>query len=865
MRKVDNKKVIHRLSDRSFRSGKTRNIIAILAIALTGMLFTALFTVGIGLADNIQKQTMRSAGGDWHGVFKNLTREQYETLKKDPSIKECADNMLVAYEVENPEFLKRHIEMWYYPAPSYSHYFVDIIDGKTPEKADEILIDEKSLELMGKEPKAGQQITLDLKIRINDKETVKRTFTVSGVTKADPLMNVGFVIVPKAYLEEYAQELAYTCDKDFDPVGAIRMDVNFANSLSVTEKLEKAVKNAGYSTEAGNENSIEYNANWAYMASNTEGDLGAVAAVAAGILLIGFTGYLIIYNIFQISVVRDIRYYGLLKTIGTTGKQIKKIIRRQAFFLGIIGIPAGMILGYFTGKAIIPLIFVISESDVSSVDTAVFHPLIFVGAAVFSAITIWISTGKPARTAAKVSAVEAVRYTEGGGDKKKQKKSSDGGKIWKMAFSNVGRNRKKYILVVVSLSLSVVLLNSVFTLTQSFDLDTYLKKFVSYDFQIANAQYMNYEYRGTESTIEEESLTESFITACENLEGYEEGGRIYGTLEAGVSKDCVEIPDSVPRNEDGEPGNYFGKIFQSFSRNETTYDTIFYGLDDFFYDKVDVWKGEKDPEVIREKLKSGKYVLLSVDTDDNGKVEEESCFQKPGDKIVIEYGEGQKREFEILSIIKENYYGLSSRVGQTFSYYASSDVFKEMFSDKYLMTYGFNAADEKEEAVNEFLKNYTETQEPVMAYESKMGYEDEFDQMLGMVIIVGGILTFVVGIIGVLNFINSILTGIVTRKREFAMMEAIGMTKKQLSRMLMLEGVYYAVGTIFCSFVLGCLFSVTVIRALAGGMWFMKYHFIITPMLLIFPVLLILGAVVPKVAFCFGKKESVVERIRETE
>ena len=62
--------------------GKTRNIIAIFAIALTGMLFTALFTVGIGLADNIQKQTMRSAGGDWHGVFKNITREQYDTLKK---------------------------------------------------------------------------------------------------------------------------------------------------------------------------------------------------------------------------------------------------------------------------------------------------------------------------------------------------------------------------------------------------------------------------------------------------------------------------------------------------------------------------------------------------------------------------------------------------------------------------------------------------------------------------------------------------------------------------------------------------------------------------------------------------------------
>lgn len=865
MRKVNNKKVIHRLADRSFRLGKTRNIIAILAIALTGMLFTALFTVGMGLANNIQRQTMRSAGGDWHGVFKSITREQYETLGRDPSIKECADNMLVAYEVKNPEFLKRHVEMWYYPESSYSHYFVEIIDGKAPEKADEILIDEKSLELMGKEAKAGQQITLNLKIRANDTETVERTFTVSGVIKADALMNVGFVIVPKVYQEEYAQELTYTYDKDFDPVGAIRMDVNFSNSLSVTEKLEKVIKNAGYSIETGNKNSIDYNANWAYMASGAEGDLGAVAAVAAGILLIGFTGYLIIYNIFQISVVRDIRYYGLLKTIGTTGKQIKKIIRRQAFFLGIIGIPAGMLLGYFTGKAIIPLIFAISAYEVSSMDAAVFHPLIFVGAAVFSMLTIWISTGKPARTAAKVSPVEAVRYTEGGDDKKKQKKSSDGGKIWRMAFSNVGRNRKKYILVVISLSLSVVLLNSVFTLTRSFDLDTYLKKFVSYDFQIANAQYMNCEYRGTEETIEEESLTESFITACESIDGYEEGGRIYGTLEAGISKDCVEIPDSVPRNENGEPGNYFGKIFLSFSRNETTYDTVFYGLDDFFYDKLDVWNGEKDPETIREKLKSGKYVLLSVDTDDNGRVEEESCFQKPGDKIVLEYGDGQTREFEILSIIKENYYGLSSRVGHTFSYYASSDVFKGMFSDKYLMTYGFNVADEKEEEVNAFVKSYTENQEPVMAYESKLRYVDEFEQMLGMVVAVGGILTFVVGIIGVLNFINSILTGIVIRKREFAMMEAIGMTKKQLSRMLMLEGLYYAVGTILCSSVLGCLFSVTVIRALAGGMWFMKYHFIIMPMLLIFPVLLILGAVVPKAAFCSGKRESVVERIRETE
>ena len=109
-------------------------------------------------------------------------------------------------------------------------------------------------------------------------------------------------------------------------------------------------------------------------------------------MLGGLTGYLIIYNIFQISVMKDIHFYGLLKTIGTTDRQLKKIIHRQALILSCGGIPIGLIIGYFLGKSLIPAIM--SISSIGSYETHA-NPFIFTGNAVFALITVAIS--KPSR------------------------------------------------------------------------------------------------------------------------------------------------------------------------------------------------------------------------------------------------------------------------------------------------------------------------------------------------------------------------------------------------------------------------------------------------------------------------------------
>ncbi len=869
MRKVKNKAVIRNLADRGFRANKTRNLIAVLAIALTTLLFTSLFTIGLGTIENFQRQTMRQSGGDSHGVIKDISWEQYEQLEEHPSIKECAPCILVADMIENPEFLKRHAEAWYYPQYHYKHCFVDIIDGKAPEKADEILMDETSLQLLGKEPKAGQQVTLQMRIKQGNEEVTERTFQVSGVMKADSALNVGFILVSEAYLKEHADELTYTYPEDGSATGAVRMDVNFSNSLQIQYKLDQIILDNGYALAEGNPNYIASNANWAYVSDGAEGDPVMIGAVIAALILILLTGYLIIYNIFQISVMKDIRYYGLLKTVGTTAKQIKRILRRQALQMALMGIPVGLLLGYLAGTAMVPLFMNLSSYEGEGTAVSL-NPLIFVGAAAFSLITIFISIRKPARMASKVSPVEAVRYTEGmeGNHKKagkvRQKKTTDGGKIYRMAFSNLARNKRKTAVVIISLSLAVVLLNSVFTVTNSFDMDAYLKKFVSSDFLIGNAKYfgMDHYWGIWLEDADEENLTESFIEACENQDGFEDGGRIYGTRTVGLQAASWKMPEELTKNENGEYCSMYSNTPMTADENGLFGDVTLYGLDRFPFGEVEVYEGEADPDKLWEKLSTGKYLVYAAPVDDNGKVQTEWIKHHVGDQVTLVMEDGTTREFEILALIKENFIGLTNRMSSEFSYYTASDVFKEMASEKFLMSYSFDVEDEKEAAFSDFVEKYTTQEEPLMGYESKQIWLEDFASMTDLFLLVGGMLALVIGIIGILNFVNSILTGIVTRQKELAMMEAIGMTKKQITRMLALEGLYYAGITIIASSVLGCLFSLTAVRALSTGLWFMKYHFVLWPMLPVFPVLLLLGILVPVFAYRPQRKMSLVEMIR---
>ena len=150
-----------------------------------------------------------------------------------------------------------------------------------------------------------------------------------------------------------------------------------------------------------------------------------------------------------------------------------------------------------------------------------------------------------------------------------------------------------------------------------------------------------------------------------------------------------------------------------------------------------------------------------------------------------------------------------------------------------------------------------------MSFESRETYADSFDGIVGMIAVVGTGLAGIIGVIGILNFINVMMTSVAVRKREFAMMEAIGMTKRQLVFMLSAEGVYYALLTAAFSATAASLFSLTALRMAGEGIWFINYRFTLFPALCACPVLILFGWVLPRAVWVFRKKEGLVEVMRE--
>ncbi|NFN88161.1 FtsX-like permease family protein [Clostridium sporogenes] len=823
----NNKAIIKKLTKNSIKANKTRNIFAISAIVITTILFTSLFTIGMGIKNSIEQQTMRQVGGYAHGTYKYITQDQLDKIRKHPSIKEFGYSIMLN-SAENKELIKHYTEIRYATDTQAKMFFSSTTKGKMPKKENEIATDTAVLDLLGVEHKIGEKVRVEYYI---DKEKFSREFILSGFWQNDEVMPASMMFVSKQFIDK---NIGYKINKPHKPgdyVGTINADVMFKNSRNIEEKMKKVITDSGFNFNKS-PNSIDFGVNWAYLSTNNDKDPSIIIAGVGALLLIIFTGYLIIYNIFHISVIKDIRFYGLLKTVGTSSKQIKKLIKNQGLLLSVIGIPIGLILGYVIGNVLLPIIMGSSNIKTSYIS---FSPVIFVGSSVFAIITVLISCRKPGKFASKVSPVEATRYVDATVKCKKQKRSSKGGKIYNMAKYNMLRNKKKTILVVMSISLSLIILNSVFTFVKGFSMDKFVSSEIATDFIVANANYFNVskQFRTKNDVVSEE-----MINNINKLDGIKEAGRIYYNVE----------PSSMISN-----GKQF--ILQ------------LYGIDDFPLYALDVVEGKID----LEKFKTGNYTIENLDLDDNGRVKNESNRCKIGDKVTLKLPNNVTKQYEVMAKVV---FKFNMSVRHSFSdikhvesekMCISSSEFKKEIKDPLIMSYVFNMDDKYMGKTEKILESYTKNVEPQMDYESKQKYKDEFDKMQNMILLVGFVASFIIGAIGILNFINAMLTSIISRRREFAMLKSIGMTNKQLNKMLILEGVFYALGSIATSIILGSIVSLTIVKIIGNSLWFFEYKFILTPVLIASPILVLISIIVPFVIYINVNKQTIVERLRESE
>ena len=311
--KVKNQKCIRRLSYKSLWATRKRNVIAIFAIALTTLLFTSLFTILMSLNESYETYNFRQAGGYADGTFKELSEEQVEKISVHPGIREAGERTVCGFCTTGVfgkvpaevSYMDKNCTKWSYATPT---------TGREPEKSNEIAMDTVALKLLGVTPELGAKVTIEYQAgdKTNGGFQETDTFILSGYWEYDDLMPVHYINVSKDYVKSMEEKWVASGEKAF------RTDLNvmLPSKLNIEQQMQKIDTDLGYDWNTRDqENSARIGVNWGLTASqlNAGMDPELLAAIAAFLLLVIFTGYLIIYNIFQISVTGDIRFYGLLK------------------------------------------------------------------------------------------------------------------------------------------------------------------------------------------------------------------------------------------------------------------------------------------------------------------------------------------------------------------------------------------------------------------------------------------------------------------------------------------------------------------------------------------------------------------------
>lgn len=877
---VNNKKIIRILSRKNLWSNRMRNLVAVIAIILTNILLTSIFTVGFSINETIQLGYFRSDGGYAHGTFQNLTKEQLKELKTDPLIKEYGLRRFVGLAQKEP-FHKIQVEISYSDQTQSEWMFLKPKEGKFPtEGTREAATDTSILTLLGVEPVVGAQFTMTFLV---DGVETTETFLLSGWWDLDKNTRSSHVIIPNSRAEEIYQKLE---TKGMDGrTSRWNMDVQFKNSVNIQGNINTILENSGYQNRnKEKENYIETKANLGYSripSQNNSVDPITFTMVSLLFLIICFTGYFIIYNVFQIAVAGDIRFYGLLKTIGTTPKQLKSMIQKQALILSAIGIPFGLFLGYLLGVVLTP--FMLANFQNIGVNVISKTPVIFIGSALFSLFTVFLSCAKPAFMAARVSPVEAVRYVERSQVEKVQRNSKRFS-LPKMAFLNLRRSKKKSVITILSLSFAMALLNFTFIFTNGFDYNKYLYD-VKTDFILSeNAYFQSKHWRGV--PVEEDTIE------LLQRQGILDGGRVYGSvtsMKTFISKE--RFYSNRSDYIDTATINYYADNAEQLPDGRIANSFQLYGMEDFILDKITLLEGDlqklKDP--------SGHYIAAVYREDDYNNPMLESHFAKLGETIVIRYieetefynpatGAVYASEESIPLTVKykersSKYQDVEYEVAApvtipnslTYRYYIygqfilGAKAFMRDTQSSTVMYYAFDIEEGKRSEMERFLLDFTTKMQPQYGYESRETYNSEFGSVRDMFLLLGKFLSFVVGLVGVLNFSNTILTNTITRKKEFAMLQAIGMTGKQLKGMLIFESLYYTIGSVLICLAFYLLTNPFLGVALSNVFWFFTYQFTILPILFCVPLMLFLAVVVPYLAYQKLKKKSVVERLREME
>ncbi len=830
--KNNNKAIVGKLTSRSMKANQRRNFFVVTAILLTTLLITFVFSVGVSLLDSFKLRQVRVAGTAAHAMVSRPSSEEWERLKGLDYVETVGTDVRVATVNKTPQTMDVDLTLVSYDKAQWEEVkkpaYATIV-GRYPEKENEVMVPTWVLEKMGVSPKIGMTIPLSYSIGTNGGgETYEEDFVLSGWFDGYNHLssgNVGELPVSEAFLHKHGQSM--------ETDGTANIIFSVGSREKIFDYCERMEGDLGITETERVRPLLSYDAISASDRMST-----FIGLILIAVFLV-FTGYLLIYNVLYISVAREVRFYGLLKTIGTTPRQIRAMVRGQVLRLCAWGIPIGMALALLLSLGLVPYAITTISGDATG-STVSFSPLIYAGAAVFALLTALLGARKPARTAARVSPIEAQKYA---GERLRKKKvhSPAHGKLYRMALRNIFRDRKRAAVVLLSLFLGMTVFLVVTTLVGSMDVDNFIASYIDADVVLENQSYREDE--------EEQKFDDAFLEDVRNVPGFE--SLQYDTRDYYNLTFTDEFDAYLEGLRERTPE--FAQTEEDIEAVKKDFTGIAIGVDGGALSELD---GDFDEEA----FKRGEYLLIAakdashIDASLLEGVEsmEIASSSRPNDKVKIPVG----------GLISFHFHNNSSMVAPTII--ISNELMEKLTGGAMRSKLYIEAEKDGDKAFVDQIKAITEGDYEI-SRTSKPEWREEMRDAKTMLYILGGGVALVLGLIGLLNFVNVMSVSVTVRKREFAALESIGMSRRQMQRMLLCEGVGYALISLVLILFVGNAMAYGFFQLFQQEADYAVFTYPMVPVVTICAMMVLVCVVTPRLAYRSVSKASLVERIRDME
>lgn len=837
MLKVKNKKVIDEIAGTTYRANKKRNLLTIFAIALTTFLIAVVLAVGVSYWNTISERQIRMQGMDYDIELSEPREEQVEKIRSMEQIVYAGVAVKCAVLEQYEDTLLDKTRLYWLDETCWEKQTVPALEsyvGAYPQKEEELMLSASTLKAMGiQSPKIGMKLSMTyftLAEDSADQDPLEKEFVLCGW-----------------YTDYSGSQRGYVSQKFFESTGVKQTDFTQGT-------LKMTLKNPLYTKEniidlqnaIGMERSQFISADY-----DTISNFCRIVLVLAAMLLMVFaSGYLFIYNTLYLSISKDIRYYGQLKTIGMTSVQLKRIVYRQALWNAAIGIPIGLITAMGIANLVIPKLIAMVNPSFSAGEISPVNLWAFLIAGCFAFLTNLFSCRKPAKIAGDCSPIEAVRYIPVTGKGKRRKR--EGGSVASMAFQNMFRDKKQAAVILTSFVIAISIFLVVNAVIRGNDARLILNEVYSYDIRFKN-----------ETTLEEDRrqlIDAEKLLQLEAVEGVKSIRKVTSTVAV------------VPYQEDVF-GTYYRELYQSrYSPGN-------------YEEDMDLYKSDPDNGFFTSRLISVDEEGFALLNESLGNVLDEDAFERGEIAVAIKSLDVTEGDAEITGKTVSFYLPdgdnpgkehqiLIAAVGDTYcnpAYFAGGytpelivsesyarELIEEPFTELVCVEYEDPFSKETEQKVNAIFQD-----EKQISRESKLDRYDEMKASENQVRILGGSMGVIIAMLAILNYLNMMAASVQNRAKEFAILESIGMTTKQIQNMLRIEGLGYGGISICLSLLAGLPASFAVFNAVKlyriefSVPWFSN--------LILFGVILALCVSMPVLLYERTRTDSIIERLRDGE